>query len=90
MIQKFIMITIKLCSSIHLTDAFIYNKYKDDGNGHSGITYTVNDKQCSESEYNEALQQLVQKISFTDINFETMGRSESPRDSIKGYHQAEK
>lgn len=56
----------------------------------SGITYTVNDKQCSESEYNEALQQLVQKISFTDINFETMGRSESPRDSIKGYHQAEK
>ena len=74
----------------NLTDAFIYNKYKDDGNGHSGITYTVNDKQCSESEYNEALQQLVQKISFTDINFETMGRSESPRDSIKGYHQAEK
>lgn len=50
----------------------------------------VNDKQCSESEYNESLQQLVQKISFTDINFETMGRSESPRDSIKVYHQAEK
>lgn len=66
------------------------SQMKDDGNGHSGITYTVNDKQCSESEYNEALQQLVQKISFTDINFETMGRSESPRDSIKGYHQAEK
>lgn len=66
------------------------SQMKDDGNGHSGITYTVNDKQCSESEYNEALQQLVQKISFTDINFETMGRSESPRDSIKVYHQAEK
>ena len=30
MIQKFIMITIKWCSSIHLTDAFIYNKNKDE------------------------------------------------------------
>ena len=63
-----------ICDEAHRS---IYNKYKDNGNGHSGITYTVNDKQCSESEYNEALQQLVQKISFTDIDFKTMGRSES-------------
>lgn len=65
------------------------SQMKDDGSGNSDITYTVNDKQCSESEYNEALQQFVQKIAFTDINFETMGRSESPRDAIKSYYQAD-
>lgn len=53
-----------------------------DGN----MVYELNGKKCSDAEYKHALDQFTQKITFTDIDFETMSKSQKPMEAIQYYN----